>query len=102
MSEQQAETTDLQRLTDTMQSLTEYTQALRNAAAAFAYMLPGDWQGQASQSFIAMFEQWAAGADGLIEGASTMHGLAERSLTAYTGAEEFLAEQWTTFDNALG
>ena len=102
MSEQQAEINDLRRLADTMQTLTEYTQSLRNAAAAFAYMLPGDWKGQASQSFIALFEQWAAGADGLVEGAGTMHGLAERSHAAYVGAEQFLTEQWTTFDNALG
>ena len=102
MSEQQADINDLRRLADTMQSLTEYTQSLRNAAAAFAYMLPGDWQGQASQSFIGLFEQWAAGADGLVEGARTMHGLAERSHGAYVAAEGFLTEQWTNFEGALG
>ena len=102
MSEQQAETTDLRRLVETMQSLAEYCEALRNAAGGFAYMLPADWQGQASQTFIAMFEQWARGADALTEGARTMHGLAERSYLAYTGAEDFLATEWTKFEGALG
>ena len=102
MSEQQADIDDLKRLVDTMQSLTEHCEALKQGAAGFAYMLPAQWQGPAMGAFLAFFETWSAGASGLAEGAASLHTQADSVHKAYSATVTELDTAWTTFEGSLG
>ncbi len=102
MSEQQADTNDLLALSTMMGDLTEYCSALRQGAVNFAYILPADWKGPAFGAFIALFEQWSAGAEALTNGASDLHQLAERSYQVYSATIEGLDTEWNKFESSLG
>jgi uncharacterized protein YukE len=102
MSSQQADVNDLQTLSSLMSDLTNYCDSLRQGAVGFAYMLPGEWKGPAFGAFIALFEQWSAGAEGLTNGASDLHQLAERSHQVYSATIEGLDVEWNKYKNSLG
>lgn len=101
MSEQQADTNDLERLTKLMSDLTDYCQALKQSANGFAYLLPSEWKGAASNSFIGTFETWQAQAAGLAEGAEGLRALAERSETVYKDTIEALGTEWRSYYTSL-
>ena len=102
MSEQQADIAELQRLVDTMQSLKEHCDALKQGAAGFAYMLPAQWQGPAMGAFIAFFETWSVGAQSLADGAGQLHAQADTAQKAYQATVDELDAAWTTFEGSLG
>ncbi|WP_345751896.1 hypothetical protein [Microbacterium rhizophilus] len=102
MAEQRADTDELRALKQTLQSLMEYCEALRLGASGFAYMLPNDWQGPASQRFMAQFEAWAVGAQGMRTVAESLWGQAGAAEAAYTSAIEAEDQRWTRILGQLG
>ncbi len=102
MSEQKVDTDQLRALTETLQGLVEYTAALRDGSAGFAYMLPAEWQGPAFSQFIAAFDLWATTAESLRAQAESLKGRAEASLTAYETTISELDSQWSTIRSGLG
>ncbi|MBF0817013.1 hypothetical protein ACH0AH_02685 [Microbacterium paludicola] len=102
MAEQQADTTQLRNLTQTLQSLVEYCEALRAGAGGFAYMLPNEWQGPASQRFMGQFETWAAGAEGMRQAAEALKAQAEAAEAAYSSAIEAETSRWDQLSANLG
>jgi uncharacterized protein YukE len=95
MSEQQVDLASLQQLVTQMESLVRYCDALRQGAGGFAYMLPAEWQGPAMTQFLASFEAWSVGAQGLTESAQGLHELAKAVHTAYSTTVENLDTAWS-------
>jgi uncharacterized protein YukE len=102
MAGQHADTTELGNLKQTLQSLIEYCEALRAGAGGFAYMLPNDWQGPASQRFMAQFESWALGAEGMRQMAESLKAQVEAAEAAYTSAIESEDSRWEQITANLG
>lgn len=102
MAEQRADTTELANLKQTMQSLAEYCSALRAGAGGFAYMLPNDWQGPASQRFMAQFEAWAVGAESMRQMAESLKAQAAAAEAAYTSAIDSEDQRWDQISANLG
>jgi len=102
VSEQQADTAELERLVEALTALTEHCQSLQQSANGFAYMLPAQWQGPAMGAFLAFFEMWSLSAASLTEGA---HGLALQASSAHKAYEATIHEldtAWSKFEGSLG
>ncbi|UOE42648.1 WXG100 family type VII secretion target [Agromyces larvae] len=102
MSEQQADTSDLRQLAQTMNELVNYCSALKEGASGFAYMLPTEWQGPAMQAFLGSFAAWAAGAAALQDVAESLHDQVQLSFDAYSQTIEDLDSSWTEIEANLG
>jgi uncharacterized protein YukE len=101
MSEQRVDTEALRSLTEQLTALVGYTEALRSSAGGFAYMLPAEWQGPASQQFLATFELWAMSAAALRDQTEALQQLAGASLQAYEGTITALDETWAQLQGSL-
>lgn len=102
MAQQRADTKELSQLEQTMQSLIEYCEALRAGAGGFAYMLPNDWQGPASTRFMAQFEAWAVGAEGMRQAAEGLKAQAGAAEDAYTQAIDAADNLWNKIKSNVG
>ncbi|WP_350349139.1 hypothetical protein ABIQ69_04160 [Agromyces sp. G08B096] len=102
MSEQQADTTELRELVQTMNELVGYCSALKQGASGFAYMLPAEWQGPAMQAFLGSFTAWAVGASALEQTAEGLKKQAEASSDSYSKTIESLDTSWSKIQSNLG
>lgn len=91
----------LEGLVQELGELVGYCQALRDAAVGFAYLLPGEWQGPASSSFVATFELWRAGAEGLRDGADGLREQAAAALSVHRATIDALDVAWREFQSAV-
>lgn len=99
MAEQQADTTELRELLQTMNELIGYTSALKQGASGFAYMLPTEWQGPAMQAFLGSFSAWTVGASALEANALALKNQAQASSDAYSGTIEKLDSSWASIQS---
>ena len=102
MSEQQVDPAQLRSLAEALTQLTGYAEALRSGAGGFAYMLPAEWQGPASQQFLATFELWALSAGALRDQTDGLQKLAAGSLNAYELTIDGLTETWQSLRSGMG
>jgi uncharacterized protein YukE len=102
MPEQKVDTDQLRALTETLQGLIDYTAALRDGSAGFAYMLPAEWQGPAFAQFLAAFELWSTTAESLRQQAESLRGLSQSALSAYETTISELDSQWSSIRSGLG
>ena len=102
MTEQVADTDALRSLNESLTSMIGYCDALRAGSAAFAYMLPAEWQGPAFSRFLVAFETWAASAAALTEETAQLQAHATHVLASYeTGIGE-LDSIWSSYRGQLG
>ena len=102
MAELKAIPTELRSLVDSLQSLQEYCNNLKDGAQGFAHMLPAEWQGPAMNAFLAAFAAWEAGATALTEGAGSLREQAKVAADSYQSTSETLTTSWSTFRGQLG
>lgn len=102
MSEQAADVADLRSLNESLTSMIAYADALRAGSAAFAYMLPAEWQGPAFSRFLVAFETWAAGAQSLTEETTQLQAHAQAVLSAYEQGIGELDSTWSSYRGQLG
>ena len=99
MAEQQADTTELSELVQTMNELIGYASALKQGASGFAYMLPTEWQGPSMQAFLGSFSAWTVGASALEANALALKNQAEASSKAYSSTIENLDSSWVSIQS---
>lgn len=92
-----ASVAELRSLNEALTDMIGYADALRAGAAAFAYMLPAEWQGPAFSRFIVAFETWAASASLLTESTAELQAHAQAVLTAYENGISELDQIWSTY-----
>ena len=98
---QVANVADLRSLNESLTEMIGYCDALRASAAAFAYMLPAEWQGPAFSRFIMTFETWAASAATLTESTADLQAHAQAVLTAYEDGISELDQIWSTYRSQI-
>lgn len=101
MSEQAADIAALRSLNESLTAMIAYADALRAGSAAFAYMLPAEWQGPAFSRFLVTFETWAATAQALTEETTQLQGHAAKVLAAYEQGIDVLDSQWSSYRSQL-
>ncbi len=101
MAEQQADTTELKALADTLGELVAYCTALKQGASGFAYMLPAEWQGPAMANFLGMFEKWQLGAEAMSQAAEGLQDQVAGAHTAYETTITSLDDAWAKLAAAL-
>lgn len=102
MSEQAADIAALRSLSESLDSMVGYADALRAGATAFAYMLPAEWQGPAFSRFLVTFETWAASAQSLVEETSQLQAHSATVLQAYEQGTAELSAQWSSYRGQIG
>lgn len=102
MSEQSADTEALRSLSESLQNMIAYADTLRAGASAFAYSLPGEWQGPAFSRFLASFEAWAVNAAALTQESVQLQAHAAHVLTAYEQGITQLDGNWSSYRSQLG
>jgi uncharacterized protein YukE len=101
VSELEVDTDALRGLSENLQTLVTYCDALTSGASGVAYMLPNNWQGPAMSAFLGSFEAWATSAATLAVSATALHELAAAALAAYEGAVTYTDGVWTQASTAL-
>lgn len=101
MSDQTADTDALRTLNESLTELIGYCDALRAGSAAFAYMLPAEWQGPAFSRFLVAFETWAASAAALTEETTQLQGHAAHVLASYESGIAELDGIWSSYRSQL-
>jgi uncharacterized protein YukE len=101
MAEQKVDTDALRTMTETLQTLIDYTQDLRDASQGFAYSLPAEWQGPAMARFIASFETWAVTAEGLRQQSEMLKTQADAALAAYEATIDATKTSWSEIQSSL-
>lgn len=101
MSEQAADLAALRTMTESLSAMVGYADALRAGSAAFAYMLPAEWQGPAFSRFLVAFETWAATAESLTAETAQLQAHAAAALTAYEQGVSMIDSQWSTYRGQL-
>lgn len=102
MAQQTVDTDALRSLSEALNNMIGYSDALRAGASAFAYMLPAEWQGPAFTRFLAAFEMWSASASALTEETAQLQAHTAAVLQAYeTGLNE-MTTGWTQLQSEMG
>lgn len=102
MSEQAADVAALRSLNESLTAMIGYADALRAGSAAFAYMLPAEWQGPAFSRFLVAFETWSASAQSLTEETAQLQGHAQAVQAAYEAGIGELDSMWSSYRGQLG
>ena len=102
MGEQTVDTDALRALSEALNSMVGYSDALRAGASTFAYMLPAEWQGPAFARFLSAFELWAMSASALTDETAQLQAHTAAVLQAYeTGIAEMDAG-WSQLRSEMG